>query len=569
VVRRRWSIRYKIVLPFFVLLAFVGMVGTILITARATTATVAAFEGTLLRASLLSNDHLAVLEAERLAQLRAAIDTQGVPDAVVHNKPATLGSLLRPIQANAFPAQLTIRVLDANGNEELTLSPPGTASTLNPIAAEPAVRAALAGQTDQKGDKYVFTQLEPFGLMLYWVGPVHSDAGRVAGAIVVGEPLTEIAGNIRDSRASDLIFYDRSGQVLLSSLPGVPPLSQAALGQLPAGPLRSSQTLGGHPYEFLIGDWRLRTSSIGYLASALKADSLEASITQIRLLMLALFSATALMTLIFGTMLARRITRPVEQLVASTAALAAGNLTHRAPVVSNDEIATLAESFNVMAASLEDKTRQLEESYFASMESLARAMDARDPSTFGHSTRVAAASLEIAQAMGMPAEELDALRRACLLHDIGKIGVEDRVLRKTGPLTDDEWDAMKEHPLIGFRMLSGLSFLKPSLDGVLHHHERWDGGGYPDGLKEEAIKGYVRILTLADMLDAMTSDRPYRPGLPFDNAVYEVRRLAGTQFDPKVVEAFLARKSQIADLLKEKREHQRPSFQPAVPEQAA
>lgn len=567
--RRRWSLRYKIVLPFFVLLAFVGMVGTILITARATTATVSAFEGNLLRANLLSNDHLAVVEAERLAQLRAAIDTQGVSNAVASADARTLTGLLKPIQANASPAHLTIRVLDAKGNEELTLTPSGDSSVLSPIATEPDVRAVLAGQTDPKGDKYVFSRLESSGMMLYWVGPVHSDSQPVGGAILIGESLIEIASSIRDSRASDLIFYDQSGQVRLASIPGVTPLSPAVLRQLPSGPVRISQTLNGHPYEFLVGDWRLRASSIGYLASALQADGLQASITQIRLLMVALFSATALMTLLFGTMLARRITRPVEQLVASTVAIGSGNLSHRATVTSNDEIATLAQSFNVMAATLEQKTRQLEESYFASMESLARAIDARDPSTFGHSKRVAAISLEIGRAMGLPADELDTLRRAALLHDIGKIGVEDRVLRKTGPLSDDEWDAMKEHPLIGYKMLSGLPFLKPSLDGVLHHHERWDGGGYPDGLKAEGISAIVRILTLADMLDAMTSDRPYRPALPFENAIYEVRRLAGAQFDPQVVEAFLERTSQIAELLKEKPAHRRQGPEPASPERAA
>lgn len=567
--RRRWSLRYKIVLPFFVLLAFVGMVGTILITARATTATVSAFEGNLLRANLLSNDHLAVVEAERLAQLRAAIDTQGVSNAVASADARTLTGLLKPIQANARPAHLTIRVLDAKGNEELTLTPSGDSSVLSPIATEPDVRAVLAGQTDPKGDKYVFSRLESSGMMLYWVGPVHSDSQPVGGAILIGESLIEIASSIRDSRASDLIFYDQSGQVRLASIPGVTPLSPAVLRQLPSGPVRISQTLNGHPYEFLVGDWRLRASSIGYLASALQADGLQASITQIRLLMVALFSATALMTLLFGTMLARRITRPVEQLVASTVAIGSGNLSHRATVTSNDEIATLAQSFNVMAATLEQKTRQLEESYFASMESLARAIDARDPSTFGHSTRVAAISLEIGRAMGLPADELDTLRRAALLHDIGKIGVEDRVLRKTGPLSEDEWDAMKEHPLIGYKMLSGLPFLKPSLDGVLHHHERWDGGGYPDGLKAEGISAIVRILTLADMLDAMTSDRPYRPALPFENAIYEVRRLAGAQFDPQVVEAFLERTSQIAELLKEQPAHRRHGPEPASPERAA
>src|SRR5713226_7496198 len=119
--RPRWSIQQKIVLPFFVLLAFVGMVGTALITSRATTATVSTFEGSLLRASLLSNDHLSVLEAERLAQLRAAIDTQGVAPALAVHDTDSLTRLIRPVQANAAPAKLTIRVLDAKGNELLTL----------------------------------------------------------------------------------------------------------------------------------------------------------------------------------------------------------------------------------------------------------------------------------------------------------------------------------------------------------------------------------------------------------------------------------------------------------------
>src|SRR5229473_5273148 len=131
--RGRSSIREKIVLPFFVLLAFVGMVGTALITNRATTATVSSFEGSLLRASLLSNDHLAVLEAERLAQLRAASDTQGVASALAKGDTVTLTNLLRPIQANAAPAQLTIRVLNVTGKEVLTLMPPGATHKLPPL----------------------------------------------------------------------------------------------------------------------------------------------------------------------------------------------------------------------------------------------------------------------------------------------------------------------------------------------------------------------------------------------------------------------------------------------------
>ena len=549
--RKRGTLRQKIVLPFFVLLAFVGMAGTLLITSKATGATVAQFEGSLLRASLLSNDHLAVLEAERLAQLRAAIDTQGVTTAIAKGDATTLTSLLRPLQANAFPDQLTIRVLDAKGNELLTLTPAG-AGTPSVLGAQPDVRAVLAGQVDPKGDKFVFTQREPSGVMLYWIGPARNDANNLVGAVLLGESMTEVADRIRDSRASDLIFYDQSGGVLLSSLPGVSQLSSSVLGSVATNPVRISQALAGHPFEFLVANWKLRSNTIGYLAVAEKSDTLLASISQIRLLMLAVFAVAALMTLLFGSLLARRITRPVEQLVASTTALSAGNLSHRSQVATNDEIGVLAQSFNVMASNLEEKTQELEESYFASIETLARAIDARDPYTFGHSARVAAISQEIGEVMGLPAEDRKALRRSALLHDIGKIGVEDRILRKAGSLTEAEWDAMKQHPFIGYKMLSGLKFLRPSLAGVLHHHERWDGGGYPAGLREDGIIPYVRILSLADTLDAMTSDRPYRQGFPFEKALQEIRKLGGTQLDPRVVEAFLWRSTQISALLLDK-----------------
>jgi len=545
---KRGSLRQKIVLPFFVLLAFVGMAGTLLITARATGATVAQFEGSLLRASLLSNDHLAVLEAERLAQLRAAIDTQGVAAAIAASDTPALTRLLAPLQANAFPDQLAIRVLNIKGQELLTLTPTG-ADTPESLGSQPAVISVLGGQSDPKGDKFVFTQREPSGLELYWIGPVHTDTNSLVGAVVLGESMTEVAGNIRDSRASDLVFYDQSGRVLLSSLPGVPQLSSDVLDELHANPVRLSQTLVGHPYEFLVADWKLRSSTIGYVAVAAKADPLQASIAQIRLLMVGVFAAAALMTLLFGSLLARRITRPVEELVASTTVVSAGDLSHRSKVATNDEIGLLAQSFNSMTANLEEKTQELEESYFASIETLARAIDARDPYTFGHSARVAAISMEIGEVMGLSAEDRKALRRSALLHDIGKIGVEDRILRKAGGLTDEEWDAMRQHPFIGYKMLSGLKFLRPSLAGVLHHHERWDGHGYPAGLREDAIVPYVRILSLADTLDAMTSDRPYRKGFPFERAIEEIRRIGGAQLDPRVVEAFLGRTTQISALL--------------------
>src|SRR5436305_5295488 len=166
------------------------------------------------------------------------------------------------------------------------------------------------------------------------------------------------------------------------------------------------------------------------------------------------------------------------------------------------------------------------------MEALARAIDARYPTTSGHSARVAAVSLEIADAMGLSAKDREALRRASLLHDIGKIGVEDRVLRKPGPLSAAEADDMREHPRIGYDMLKGLRFLQPSLPGVLYHHERWDGAGYPTGLTGTAIPLPVRILAVADVFDALTSDRPYRAGLRFQAAKGAIRMEGGLAFAP-------------------------------------
>lgn len=535
-------IRSKIIVPFFLLLALVGMIGTALVTARVNNDVIVSFEGNLLRASLLSNDHLAVLEADRLSQLRAATDTQGVPEALIAGDTSTLSKLLTPIQANVPGAHVLIRVLNQQGSEILTLSAPGAGATAVPAKPDllnlPAVQLALVGRSDATGDKYVLLHKDADGLIVYWVAPIRTDAGRVVGAMLLGQSLTEISNSIRDSRSSELTFYDPAGHVLLSSMNGTPALAATSIAWVPAGPVRMNETIGGHPYWFLVTSWQLRNAPLGYLAIALQADEVEARMMEVRIILITIFAVAGLLTLFLGALLARRITKPIDQLVAATKVVSAGDLSHRAVIQSEDEIEYLATSFNSMTTHLQEAGRALEESYFASIEALARAIDARDPNTFGHSTRVAAVSMKITEAMPLVAGERGALRRAALLHDIGKIGVEDRILRKRGPLSDDEWEIMRQHPLIGYKMLSGLRFLEPSLPGVLYHHERWDGTGYPKGLQGESIPVYVRILALADALDAMTSDRPYRRALSFETAEEEIARLAGVQFDPAVVEAF-------------------------------
>jgi len=182
-----------------------------------------------------------------------------------------------------------------------------------------------------------------------------------------------------------------------------------------------------------------------------------------------------------------------------------------------------------------DEVRQ---SYQDILEALMAALDTRDTETQGHSLRVAEYTVTIARVMGMVEPELTHLRRGSLLHDVGKIGIPDAILRKPGKLTEEEWVEMRKHPEIGHQMLQGIKFLEQSLPIVISHQERFDGTGYPNKLAGDQIPLGSRIFAAADTLDAMTSNRPYRAALPYEVAHEEIVKYSGKQFDPKVVEAF-------------------------------
>ena len=192
------------------------------------------------------------------------------------------------------------------------------------------------------------------------------------------------------------------------------------------------------------------------------------------------------------------------------------------------------------ASALEDALALRERTYDATLTALTSALDFRDNETGGHSDRVVAYMELLLEQMNIRGPELATLRRGALLHDVGKIGVPDNVLRKPTALSEGEWAVMKRHPEFGARIIAGIPFLEDVARIVRHHHERWDGMGYPDGLKGDRIPLGARIFAVGDSFDAMTSDRPYRRGLLIDAAREEIRRCANSQFDPAVVTAFLS-----------------------------
>ena len=182
----------------------------------------------------------------------------------------------------------------------------------------------------------------------------------------------------------------------------------------------------------------------------------------------------------------------------------------------------------------------LEESYHDTIDALIMALDYRDNETQGHTQRVSVYTVELAQALEVSGSELETIKRGAILHDIGKIGVSDTILRKPATLTEQEWVEMKRHVEYGYNMLKGIAFLQDAAKIVLHHHERYDGLGYPNQVSNGSVLFGARIFVVADTFDAMTSERPYRKALPYDQVKTEIVRCSGTQFDPRVVETFLA-----------------------------
>ena len=224
---------------------------------------------------------------------------------------------------------------------------------------------------------------------------------------------------------------------------------------------------------------------------------------------------------------------------------------HELPIAFRRSDAALLMSFTtLLAAQARTSLRHEEMKGFAVglTKSLTAAIDAKDAYTFGHSERVARISVELAREMGLAADEVSDIYLAGLLHDIGKIGIRDSVLGKPGKLTDEEREHINQHPKIGYRILSGLAAIKHLLGGVLYHHERFDGGGYPEGLPGDKIPQLARIIAVADSYDAMSADRPYRAGMPHEKVESIIHEGSGTQWDPVVVEAFGRCKQKVREI---------------------
>ena len=254
----------------------------------------------------------------------------------------------------------------------------------------------------------------------------------------------------------------------------------------------------------------------------------------------------ALIALLVGSVFARRLTAPLLKLVSAAQKLASGDFSTRVETSSVTEIGTLGETFNLMSGKLEEHIANLakaaaenRELFVGTVKALAAAIDGKDRYTRGHSERVSRISIAIGQRLNLSEEELETLRISALLHDVGKIAIDDAILKKPAALTNEEFEIMKSHPHHGYKIMANIPAMKEFLPGIYMHHEMVNGAGYPQGLRGAEIHLQAKIISVADTFDAMTIDRPYQKGMTLDDALNRIKSFVGTRYDGKVVEALV------------------------------
>ena len=341
----------------------------------------------------------------------------------------------------------------------------------------------------------------------------------------------------------------RSGRVIATTAPAVDRSEMEAGLQKCSPESECELRIGGETYLSVPLD-KGSASEDGLALRSLR--SLDAAATPVQAVLRGVFLSAGLTALVgailLGAFSSRSIVRPLAAVVARLRESGRTGVLPEFPGSQKGvrEIRELTDSFNHAAASIREGQNRLVSAYVEFVSSLASALDARDPYTAGHSLRVSEYARAIARAMNVPEQEQELIRVGALLHDIGKIGISDAVLQKPGKLSPEEELLIRQHPVIGRRILECVHGFDAYLAVVELHHENWDGDGYPHGLKGEETPRTARIVKVADAYDAMTSDRPYRRGMSHEKAIRILQENAGTQLDPAAVQAFIS----LGDVLK-------------------
>lgn len=460
--------------------------------------------------------------------LKAALDTYRAEARLGDASPALVETLAREVDrlAHRIAADL-VAVVDERG---VTMASGGEASAAWPAGLPLGVAPESGGRTDQ------IVRL-PDGTFRAVAVPLELEDAHIGHLVLATRVDRAFAERLASAAGAGIVVLDGRTPIA-SSLPRH--LEGALTGsEVPDGANEGSIVLAGETFAWRrilsLGDVRfLALSSVDAMARPAMGEALRA--------VAALAGLALLLSALASVWLARALTRPIDTLSGELERMAADCETPARLTVggTSRELDLLATRFNGLLDALAAAAEETRSAYVSAIRALAAALDARDPYTAGHSERVSDLSVRLGVRLGLPDDELQVLRVGALLHDIGKIGVPDAILQKPGPLTPAEIERIKIHTTLGARILAHVPFLSPHIPIVELHHERPDGRGYPHGLAGKAIPRLARIVHVADAYDAMTTARSYRGARPPAEAVAEICRGAGTEFDAAVAQALAA-----------------------------
>jgi HD-GYP domain-containing protein (c-di-GMP phosphodiesterase class II) len=554
----RFPIRMKVTLPYLILALVIAMAGAYIISQIVFDTIEERFTNQLIETGKIAAEWMVKEEGELLETLRLVAHTDGTETAIKNSDAEALREIAYPILLNASVDALEI--VNLNGESVLSLRhrDGGLLEEYDVSRGDLSfqdweiVNLVQNQEIDNLGDKYADIARAVWGDYLYVSGPVLNQNQELVGVILVGDSLSKIAKEVRETTLSQVTLYDLMGREITTTfIESGSQLNPESIKEIVSRQDEESFTqefsVANIAYQGIYSPLEVRSGrDVGIIATSLAKTFLVRASNATRLQVFGFVTTAFLFIIAIGLFVADRFTKPLLKVVDASSKVASGNLNVSVAPKGNDEVTALAESFNQMVASLQrsksDLIRAHEDTiqaYDRTIEGWCKALELRDNVTEGHTQRVTELTMQIARQMGISEQELIHVRRGALMHDIGKMGIPDSILKKPGSLDDDEWIEMRKHPVYAYEMLNRISYLAPALAIPYCHHEKWDGSGYPRGIVSEDIPLEARIFAIADVWDALRSDRPYRKALPASTALNYIEENRGTHFDPNVVDAFL------------------------------
>lgn len=549
VVGLRVPISTKITLPYGFLALVVALGGAYLITQVIISSIEKRFDDALAETKEITAD-LVVHEENRLLEtLRLIAFLDGLENEIRQENSEELREKILPIVFNN--TEDAVEILNIDGENLLSIRRDLTSAVSqyqfekggDELSDFPFVQNVFLKTADEEGDKFAGLVPANNSTYLYVAGPIKDSEGNLIGVVMVGKSIKDLLVEFRAQTLSQVTIYDFDGEVFSSTLIDPPSIDsdivRHVIDNQNQETINREFTISDIGYKENLSTWEIRNrTDYGLLgiASQTKYISETAQATRQNIFLLVAF--TLFIVLIVGISIARLITKPIHNLRDAALEVSSGNLQVQVDPVGEDEISLLTNTFNDMVRNLDTSKKDLISAYDRTLEGWSKALELRDKETEGHTQRVTDWTLKLATAHGIGGEELENMRRGALLHDIGKVGISDNILHKPGKLTDEEFAEIKKHPDYAYNMLSEISFLHDAIDIPYCHHEKWDGTGYPRGLKGEDIPVAARLFSIADVWDAITTDRPYRKAMPLEKAFSIINEGKGTHFDPMVVDLF-------------------------------